>query len=300
MDTRQFYSDKSARFHRQKGYSNEGLHPSTRSAIERWLFPHFPDVEMKAINYFWSDPEQTFSAKDCYLIAEASITAGMHPDTDCNMTSTGSKSRFATCSAHPNEATIDEDWLPTLTLDTISEVIRYLMVLSIDDTRVSTQNPWLQYENDFEAYTTGMLRLAYHSTWSSVVRHLSRSEKETISITPVEDVVLANVDRSKMNAWLAMKLMLTLAAILVYVAQIFSVAKTIRNPTLAVLTMDLSGITHSGVAPGLCNAVELDKQDKKLGRLRWEEVVREDSKHGGHVEPHKAHCRRRVVLEDQK
>jgi hypothetical protein len=147
---------------------------------------------------------------------------------------------------------------------------------------------------------TGMLRLAYHSTWSSFVRHLSRSEEETISITPAKDVVLANVDRSKMNAWLAMNLMLTLAAILVYIAQIFSVAKTIRNPTLAVLTMDLSGISHSGVAPGLCNAVELNKQDKKLGRLRWEEVVREDSKHGGHLEPHKAHCRRRVVLEDKK
>jgi hypothetical protein len=92
----------------------------------------------------------------------------------------------------------------------------------------------------------------------------------TISAVSSREVVLGVVDRSKLIRWLAMNLTLAVSAIVVYFAQLSSRTKTVRNTTLVSITMDLSEVTHSPLAPpGLCNAVELSKEYEKLGRMKW-------------------------------
>ncbi len=240
----------------------------SRCPLESIPFP-VPDVEM-ADKKFAAGTED-FVGKDCYILAEATIKAGLHSGKDCNVSSASSGAYFATCTVPTGPTELESDWLTELTLDTVSEVLRYVLVLSIDRRGPDTKgvNPWIR--GDLEGYMSSMLTLAYHATWSSYLDQLSTSN-ETISIVTSEDVVKADVDKTKMWGWLAMNLMLSLSAFLVYCAQWVSKAKTVRNTTLVALTTDFSEITHSHAAPGLCNAVELSKEDKKLGRMKLSDV----------------------------
>jgi len=138
--------------------------------------------------------------------------------------------------------------------------------------------------------TTSMLKFGYHAAWSSLMKGLGNASEPT-AVRSAESVVRATVDRTRLGISLAMSAMLSLSALLVAVAQNFSTTKTVRDTTLAAVAMDLTKVTHSGLASGLCGAVVLSKEDHKLPRLKWTDNY---DKRGDHA------CRRRVVFAENK
>jgi hypothetical protein len=198
-----------------------------------------------------------FDVRECFHVAEASIRAGVHQMKDCNITYSSDIQTIATCQVEDSTAAIENDLLVDLTLDVMSEVIRNVRPLN-------TTSRYM--EQGIDAYTIGMLRLAYHSAWSSLTNDLGRAT-ETISVRHAESVVRASVARTRLYIWLGTQIALELSAIILYGMLKRTGIKATRDPTLTALTMDISSVSHSGMAPGLCNAVTLDKTDKKLPDL---------------------------------
>ncbi|KAL9045261.1 MAG: hypothetical protein Q9214_001671 [Letrouitia sp. 1 TL-2023] len=222
------------------------------------LFGSLPDVGQFSEPYF---KKTIWAANDCYLVAEASIMAGIYHGTNCTVSPIGAKSYMATCNITPDPDAVEGDWISRLALDFMSGTMKYIAMVNL--TRPSTHD-------DLDEYITGMLRLGYHAAWSSLVKHLGNaSEPETIRAAETA-VVYATIDWMRLGLWLAMSAMLTLSAVLVAVAQNLSATKTIRDTTFAALAMDLTEVTHSSRSRGLCNAVALNKEDRSLPRLKWE------------------------------
>lgn len=240
------------------------------------VFGKLPDVGQQTTSYFWSGPDGTWAANDCFLVAEASITAGKYKGTDCTVSPAGAD-YMATCIVSHDPGAVEGDWMTGLTLDFMSETMKYIVMLNI------TQ-PWMH--DNLNNYTTGILTLAYHAAWSSLMKRLGNASEPTTT-RAAESVVRATVDRTRICIWLAMSAMLTVSALLVAVAQNVSTTKTVRDTTLAALAMDLTEVTHSGHASGLCSAVTLSKEDHQLPRLKWADNCdkRENDT-----------CRRRVVF----
>ncbi|KAL9609926.1 MAG: hypothetical protein Q9167_005344 [Letrouitia subvulpina] len=236
-----------------------GSHPTQNSLCptNSTLFGRLPDVTQVPKPYFVLN---AWKANDCFLIAEASIKAGKYRGTDCKVSSFGAKSYMATCNVTPDPNAVEDDWISGLALDFMSETMRYIAMLNLTE-------PWMH--DNLETYTTGMLKLSYHAAWSSLTKHLGNAS-EPATFREAESVVRARVNRDRMGVWLAMSGMLTVSAALVAVAQKFSATKTVRDTTFAALAMDLTKVTHSSRASGLCNAVVLNKKDRNLPRLKWE------------------------------
>lgn len=237
------------------------------------VFGKLPDVGQQTIGWFSGD---TWAANDCFLIAEASITAGIYKGTDCTVSPTGAFDYMATCIVTPNPGAIEDDWISGLALDFMSETMKNIVMLNL------TQ-PWMH--NNLDKYTTGILTLAYHASWSSLMGRLG-NESEPTTTRMAESVVRANVDRTRICIWFAMSAMLTASALLVAVAQHVSTTKTVRDTTLAALAMDLTKVTHSDHASE-CSAVALSKKDHMLVRLKWTDNC---DRRENNI------CRRRVVF----
>jgi hypothetical protein len=217
------------------------------------------------------------SGKDCFLIAEASIRAGVYNGVDCNISPANSTRHSATCYIPRDNSAIQPSWLTNLTLDFMSEVASYAVMLNFTS---------LYTELGPELYTIGMLELAYHATWSALRDEWDFPE-EPPNVQRAEDVVKADVSWKRLAVWLAMNEALALAAIMVWASLKISRVAAIRDPTLAALTMDLGDLAHGQEGRGLCGAVELDKMDKERGRLRW--------KHEKSIEVGETGCHRRAV-----
>jgi hypothetical protein len=72
--------------------------------------------------------------------------------------------------------------------------------------------------------------------------------------------------------WLGLTVGFTMSALLIMAVQSRSSAgrtRTIRDSTVAALTIDLTEVTHSARARGLCNAADLKAEHRKLPRLVW-------------------------------
>lgn len=215
-----------------------------------------PDVQTAdfAVSY-----NGTFDVRECLHVAEAEIRAGVRYMKDCNVTFSSDTQSIATCDVKNSEVSIEKDFLVNLSLDVMSEVIRNLRPLN-------TTSRYM--EKGIDAYTIGMLRLAYHSAWSGLTNDLGRST-ETISIKTATPVVRASVARSRLYVWLATHLALEVSAILLFAVLKWTGIKAIRDPALAALTLDISDVSHSDDALGLCNAVSLNEKDKELVRLMF-------------------------------
>lgn len=158
---------------------------------------------------------------------------------------------------------VKEHWLTDLALDFTSEVLKYSVLQNY------TQ-PWIS--NNLDDYTSGLLTLGYHAAWSGLMMTLGNaSAGEPTAFRAASPIVYASIDNTKLYIWLAMNATLTTSAVLVLLAQSVSKGKTIRDTTVAALTMDLTEVAHSSRTNGLCNAVTLSKQDGKLPRLKWKE-----------------------------
>jgi hypothetical protein len=205
---------------------------------------------------------QEIVAYDCYMVAEATITAGSVPGTDCTVASSaGSAELYTTCSIRRDDDAVEEHWLTDLALDFTSEVLKYSVLQNY------TQ-PWIS--SNLDDYTSGLLTLGYHGAWSGLMMTLGNASEPT-AFRAASPIVSASVDSTKLCIWLAMNATLTASAVLVLLAQRVSKTKTIRDTAVAALTMDLTEVTHSSRTNGLCNAVALSKQDGKLPRLKWKE-----------------------------
>jgi hypothetical protein len=202
---------------------------------------------------------QDVVAYDCYIFAEATIVAGSYRGKDCTITTfEGTPDHHATCSVQRDDANVQGHWLTSLSIDFLSEVLKYTVLLNYSQ-------PWIS--NDLDKYTSGMLAMGYHAAFSGMIKTLG-NDTETVAFKAATPVIAASIDKPKLYIWWSMNLALSLSAILVFVAQRGSKLKTIRDPALSALTMDLSEVTH---AMGLCNAVTLSKDDHKLEKLRWKD-----------------------------
>lgn len=238
------------------------------------IFGQLPNVGQGGKDWF---VENKWAGKDCYLIAEASITAGKYRGTDCPVSPTNTNSYLATCHIKPNPKAIKEDWIPGLALDFMSETMKNIVMLSATD-------PWMQ--NNLDKYTTGMLTLGYHAAWSSLTNRLSNSNEVTTTRI-AESVVLANVNLTRICIWLVMSAMLTLSALMVAIAQKFEITRTVHDTTLVALAMDLTEVTHNGHESKLSSAVSMSQKTHKDERLKWKD---DDDKGENHT------CRHRVVF----
>lgn len=244
-------------------------------------FGRLPDVEQQQVNIVNSIETV---AHDCYIFAEATIVAGIYKATRCNVTSPSSDAdHYATCYIDRHDRAVEKDWLAPLALDFLSDALQYTVMQNYSQ-------PWISH--DITNYTAGMLTLGYHAAWCGLMKRLGNST-ETVTFWPSESVVAASVEISRLYIWIGMNATLTLAALLVFVAQKTAKTKTVRDPAVAALTVDLTQVSHSEHASGLCNAVDLSKKDGKLPRLRWKtegDLIKSGGQTGG------ASCSRSVVF----
>ena len=239
------------------------------------VFGNLPEVGQQTTSYFWNSTD--WAANDCFLLAEASVTAGTFKGTDCTVSPAGAIDYIATCSITPDRGAVEDDWLAALGLDFMSETMKYIVMLNL------TQ-PWMQ--DNLDNYTIGMLKLGYHASWSSLMERLGNATEPTTA-REAKSTVRATVDRTRICVWLGMSIMLTISASFVAVATNFSTMKTVRDTTLAALVMDLTEVTRSRCASGLCNAVALSKEDHELPRMK---MTSKDDRGEGST------CCRRVVF----
>jgi hypothetical protein len=203
-------------------------------------------------------------AYDCYLVAEATIVAGSYSAEGCIVgNDPGADDSYATCSVQRDDTKVQDHWLTGLSLDFMSEALKYTVLLNY-------AQPWIS--QDLDTYASGMLTLGYQAAFSAIIETLHNDkDTEAANFSTATGVIVASIDRPKLYIWLSMNVAMTLSAMMVYLAQRRSNKKTIRNPALSALTMDLSEVTHDQDAQGLCNAVTLSKQDNKLWELEWKE-----------------------------
>ncbi|KAH8679459.1 hypothetical protein BGZ61DRAFT_294622, partial [Ilyonectria robusta] len=146
-----------------------------------------------------------FAGHDCYIFAEATITAGKYAAKGCNVISETSKS-YADCSIDRDDGGAKEDWLTLLSLDFMSKVLKYSVMMNF------TQ-PWLS--KSLEDYTAGMLTVGYHVAWSGLMGKLGNAT-EPAKLLMAEDIVSVSIGYEKVLVWLGMNLTLSIAAILAF------------------------------------------------------------------------------------
>ncbi|KAH7174118.1 uncharacterized protein B0J16DRAFT_387943 [Fusarium flagelliforme] len=250
-------------------------------------FGKLPPVAQKKVAV--AKKNGTLTAYDCYVLAEVAMTAGIYRGQDCKVVSSNSTSQsYATCSVPRDDEAIEEDWLHSLSLDFTSEVIKYSILQDFTHPRMSP---------DLDTYVTGMLTMGYHATWSTLMRRLG-NYAELISYQKSEDAVFVSVDSQKLYIWLSMNATLTLAAVIVFGASMKAKTKTVRDATLASLTMDLSDILHRPETSGLCTAVSLNDKDHKLPRLRWQNAVSGNDDNTDQATT--LHCRKIILAKDSE
>ncbi|KAI4246379.1 MAG: hypothetical protein L6R40_002047 [Gallowayella cf. fulva] len=264
----------------------DGSHPnkSTQCLTVSEEFGQLPNVDQ--YRQFQGVGDE-ITAYDCYMFAEATITAGSILAKECNVTaSAGSAESYATCFIDRDDTAVKPHWLSELALDFTSEVLKYSVMQNY------TQ-PWIS--NDLDDYVSGMLTLGYHAAWSALIPSFGNTT-EPVEFRAASPIVLASIDNARLYIWLAMHATLTVSAVLVFLAQCVTKIKTIRDPTLAALTIDLTDVTHSGRTPGLCNAVALSKEDEKLPRLQWDR--RTEKNRQGQAYHDDTSCRKIVFVDE--
>ena len=249
--------------------------PTTSSSLGQ-----LPNVTQHEESFYGSGTS-IWLGKDCFLIAEAAITAGKYQGKNCESGSAGKSAYAATCVMPNSTDAVEADWLSETTVEFLSEMMQYIVMVDLT-------SQWMP--NNLEGYTTGMLRLAHHAIWSSLTDKMGKSQ-ETATATLAETVIRAEVDRTKMLTWLIMCGTLTVSAVLVAIGQSYSSVKAVRNATLAALLLDTSEIAHESRTTGLCSAVKLNKEDKKLPRLTFA---------GDNDRQLSEKCRRRLVFAEGK
>lgn len=110
------------------------------------VFGKLPNVGQQTTSYFWSGPNSAWAANDCFLVAEASIKAGKYKGVDCTVSPAGAVDYIATCTVTPNSGAVKDDWISSLTLDFMSETMKYIVILNL--TQPALDRPTIDEEGD--------------------------------------------------------------------------------------------------------------------------------------------------------
>jgi len=229
-------------------------------------FGALPNVTQWPMTWFYgTNPDGTANwvRTDCYMLANVNMTIGRYAARPVDLSLLGSSTGAHIINGTvPNRAnaTLQPDWAIIPTLDMMTDVMRQIFQLN------ATQRYRL---DNLDGYVRGSLKHAYDATWSAMPFVLDDSF-ETVRVVPLESVIQARVNRTRVWIWLCMNLTLQIAAVAVALVQVWSApgARMTRDTTLMPLMMDLRGVGHVN-GDGLCSAVALGGSDRRLWRLRW-------------------------------
>ncbi|KZM22008.1 uncharacterized protein EKO05_0002721 [Ascochyta rabiei] len=200
----------------------------------------------------WHDPS-------CYVIARMEYSAGIVICRDCRLGTGGIV-----------ETTLQDE--SVVIADPLAEQALRMMpdVLALMSVSHSWRN-WMQPGN-LDDYTKGMLSVAYQASWNSMANVWSNDTtmRRTALSLPFP-ALTASITTWRVWTWLAMNCLLTVSGVIVAILQKQAFAKTVRNPELSLLLLDTKQLIEKS-APGLCNAVQVDKEDTDLRmRLQFQE-----------------------------
>ncbi|KAI8933244.1 hypothetical protein NX059_009875 [Plenodomus lindquistii] len=223
------------------------------------VFGRLPNVTQHSQDVFVADE---WKAKRCYMLAEVTMIAGILKSRLVNVTQTTSSysANIVVGFNHSESETptgLEPDVSTLPFVDMMSDVARLMTTLNLT-------HPWRR-RNKIDHYVRGVLTSAYIASWSTIS---IKNATETISMIPNQQVIRAEVSKGRLYIWLAMNSTLGIAAIITAIIGTTVKAKTVRDTTLAAMTLDLGRIAHVN-NNGLCNAVSLNKNDRALGRVKW-------------------------------
>ncbi|PVH95964.1 hypothetical protein DM02DRAFT_675105 [Periconia macrospinosa] len=247
-------------------------------------FVSLPNVPRVSKDYYLEE----FGTRDCYQVGIVTIEAGLIDGKDCNITLVGATDAAATCSLSRDTISLEDDWIAPIAVNMISEIANAAVTLEYT-------SQWLDEKPTIDDYVTGVLRLAYHAAWSSAMEMTSMATGDFYEVwRQAHPMVRAELQKSKVYAWFAMQLTITVAAVFVYAALRYSSVKFVRDTALTPLRLDLSKVTHTRSSTGLCNAVALSKEDRKLPMVKFDDSAVHKAGEDG-----EGACRRRIVFVDE-
>lgn len=195
--------------------------------------------------------ETITDVKGCFVFFDLNYTAGTTTCKDCQVQSNGlTPGGLVTTNDPP--AQVWPDPLVETALAMIPDVLFYMEIAN------SSFAPTL---NNVEGYARGMLSTAYQASWSSLAHtFLNDSFAETTYQRPVPGLVV-HLSKGRVTAWCILNVLFAIAAVLLYIVQRRCSSKVVVRPWLSALFLDTSAVIASDVT-GLCNAREIDRQDK--------------------------------------
>lgn len=241
------------------------------------LEPHFEKYQVE--EHSW--------AGDCYQIGVAKLQTGLIQGVNCDISLIGSSDAAGTCNTTREFTAAKQDWIAPVATRMLSEIVKGFIMLG---GTIPSQNYTVDH------YISSVLTLAYHAAWSSVVVEMGQEEISTFR--QAVPMVRASIDKGKLFGWFAMHSTVILATGLVCIALRFSNAKFVQDPTLTVLQLDISQVTHHRLANGLCNAATLSKDHKTLPPIKFKQESTDISIEGM---LHSCElCQRRLVFVDKE
>ncbi|KAH0159944.1 hypothetical protein KCU67_g6919, partial [Aureobasidium melanogenum] len=240
------------------------------------VFGDLPSVQQHAVHYYYTSGKPF--ATSCYMFGKSTIRAGNYNCTasdQCVVTVSLQGNKVVALPNDPEEfhnREIKPDAPKETTFAFMPEVTANICAMN-------TTN--LVMWNGIENYTRELLTLSYESTWSALTEVVQSNITNTqrVTVIPPEQLITADISKTKIYAWLAGNLALLASGLIVLSVQTWAVSdsphvKAIRNTTLAALTIDINEAVDSMGGKGLCNAVELSKCDQELGLMTWNRAQR--------------------------
>jgi len=240
-----------------------GVTATTTCPTTSPLFGDLPNVKQPQIPWFVNN--KPFSI-NCYMIAKIQFRAGAYLCNDCLATTAGIVETILPMGSRGNTTTFPEP-IPDALVDEIFAAIPEV-IAGFARARIPTD---AETQGNLRAYTIGMLTIAYQATWNAMTERFAVPEtvQPRTMVRPGSIALLATVSRAKINGWMIMNSALLVAILLIPLLHYFFASednKITNDSTLTLLTMDLTQVLDKG-GMGLCNAVSLNEEDEKIGRL---------------------------------
>lgn len=218
-------------------------------------FGLLPDISFAAI--YWGMGGDY--AATCYAIARVKLRAGSYISPSSLVLAPGiAEAELSTpVTKHPIASPLVEEIFAAM-----PEVMANMAAINMTNALM-----W----NNLEGYVRGMLMVSYQETWSAMMTEFANGTRDS-GFHPPRNVVTAHISKWSVSTWLALNLCVLVAGVLLYYMQRGADGKTMRNKTMAAMTMDLTQLY--GKIPDLADAVEPDKPEKVLGKVVFSNVTR--------------------------
>lgn len=203
----------------------------------------------------------------CFHFARINYTAAAMICKNCRIVSNGVVEATSEPRHLPSAWVPIPDSLVTNAISMIPEVLFYTKISN------SSQAPTWQ---NIDGYTRGMIATAYQASWNSLTNQFRGSPMAVTNISKPYPVLIAQVDKLRIAVWFALNAVLPISGILLAFLQRRCRHKAVRDPAIAALLLDTTALLDQDTN-GLCNAVDLQKEDRSL-RLRL--LLQMPSNHG--------------------